>query len=130
VKMARRFHDDIAGSELLVLDDAGHFVWEDEPEATSRALVRFLDRHVRGGGRFGRGELRLRSDAHALDEDAVEYVAANPTGARLWRALAAGTDRDTLVAGLVESFEVPQAAAAADVDRFLAELRKRGLLEE
>jgi haloalkane dehalogenase len=47
VKMARRCHDEIDGSELLVLDDAGHFVWEDEPEATSRALVSFLEERVR-----------------------------------------------------------------------------------
>jgi haloalkane dehalogenase len=46
VKMARRFHEDIDGSELLVLEEAGHFVWEDEPEATSRAVVDFLGRRV------------------------------------------------------------------------------------
>jgi haloalkane dehalogenase len=46
VKMAGRFHDEIDGSELVVLDDAGHFVWEDEPEATSRALVDFLGRRL------------------------------------------------------------------------------------
>ena len=27
-----RFEREIPGSELVVLDDAGHFVWEDEPE--------------------------------------------------------------------------------------------------
>jgi haloalkane dehalogenase len=47
VKMARRFHDEIPGSELLVLDDAGHFVWEDEPDAAARALVDFLERRLR-----------------------------------------------------------------------------------
>jgi haloalkane dehalogenase len=46
VKMAGRFHDEIDGSELVVLDDAGHFVWEDEPDATSRALVDFLGRRL------------------------------------------------------------------------------------
>jgi haloalkane dehalogenase len=46
VKMARRFHEEIADSELVVLDEAGHFVWEDEPEATSRALVEFLERRL------------------------------------------------------------------------------------
>ncbi|MEA2431597.1 MAG: TAP-like protein [Thermoleophilaceae bacterium] len=46
VKMALRFHDELAGSELRVLDDGGHFVWEDEPEATSRALADFLERRV------------------------------------------------------------------------------------
>jgi haloalkane dehalogenase len=44
VKMAHRFHEEIAGSELVVLDDAGHFVWEDDPEASSRALAAFLGR--------------------------------------------------------------------------------------
>jgi haloalkane dehalogenase len=44
VKMAHRFHDEIAGSQLVVLDGAGHFVWEDEPEASSRALAEFLER--------------------------------------------------------------------------------------
>jgi haloalkane dehalogenase len=46
VKMARRFHDELAGSELVVLEDAGHFVWEDEPDAASQALVGFLERRV------------------------------------------------------------------------------------
>ena len=46
VKMAHRFHDELPGSELLVLDDAGHFVWEDEPAATSAAVVDFLGRRL------------------------------------------------------------------------------------
>ena len=46
VKMAQRFHDEIRDSELVVLDDAGHFVWEDEPERTGAALVDFLTRRV------------------------------------------------------------------------------------
>lgn len=45
-KMARRFHDEIPESELVVLDGAGHFVWEDAPEQTSRALVDFLERRL------------------------------------------------------------------------------------
>lgn len=46
VKMARRFHAEIRESELVVLDGAGHFVWEDEPDATASALVDFLERRV------------------------------------------------------------------------------------
>jgi haloalkane dehalogenase len=46
VKMAHRFHDELPGSELVVLDGAGHFVWEDAPEATTAALVGFLERRV------------------------------------------------------------------------------------
>jgi haloalkane dehalogenase len=44
VKMAHRFHEEIADSELVLLEAAGHFVWEDEPERTTAALVDFLDR--------------------------------------------------------------------------------------
>jgi haloalkane dehalogenase len=46
VRNAERFHAEIPGSELRVFDDAGHFVWEDEPESTSRTLVDFLERRV------------------------------------------------------------------------------------
>jgi len=47
VKMATRFHDEIHESELVTFEDAGHFVWEDEPEGTKAALVDFLERRVR-----------------------------------------------------------------------------------
>jgi haloalkane dehalogenase len=46
-KMAERFREEIPGSELRIFDDAGHFVWEDEPEAASGALVEFLERRIR-----------------------------------------------------------------------------------
>ncbi|HSZ13373.1 MAG TPA: alpha/beta fold hydrolase [Solirubrobacteraceae bacterium] len=44
VAMARRFHAELPGSELEVLDGAGHFVWDDEPEISTAALVDFLGR--------------------------------------------------------------------------------------
>ncbi len=46
VAMAQRFHDELPDSELVVLDGAGHFVWDDEPERTSAALVDFLRRRL------------------------------------------------------------------------------------
>jgi haloalkane dehalogenase len=46
VRMAHRFHEELPGSELAILEDAGHFVWEDEPERATRALVAFLERRV------------------------------------------------------------------------------------
>ena len=39
---AARYAEEIEGCEIEVLPDAGHFVWEDEPELTSERLVRFL----------------------------------------------------------------------------------------
>jgi haloalkane dehalogenase len=46
VKMARRFHEELPGSELVLLEDAGHFVWDDEPARTAGALVDFLQRRA------------------------------------------------------------------------------------
>jgi haloalkane dehalogenase len=47
VRNAERFHDEIPDSELVVFEDAGHFIWEDEPERAPAALVDFLERRVR-----------------------------------------------------------------------------------
>ena len=41
-KMAERFHREIPGSELHVIDHAGHFVWEEAPERSAAILVEFL----------------------------------------------------------------------------------------
>jgi haloalkane dehalogenase len=47
-RMAERFHSELTGSELTVLEQAGHFVWEDAPKETSELLVDFLARRVAG----------------------------------------------------------------------------------
>lgn len=41
---AHRLHNGIAGSELTVIEDAGHFVFETEPERCSEAILDFLER--------------------------------------------------------------------------------------
>jgi haloalkane dehalogenase len=46
VKMAHRFHEELPGSELVVFEGTGHFVWDDEPEQATRALVDFLQRRA------------------------------------------------------------------------------------
>jgi haloalkane dehalogenase len=43
-KMAERFHAEIPGSELVMFQQAGHFLWEDAPAETAHFLVEFLDR--------------------------------------------------------------------------------------
>lgn len=42
VRTATRFQRDIAGSRLVVIDDAGHMVHEEKPEAVNRAITSFL----------------------------------------------------------------------------------------
>ena len=44
VRMAHRFQAELPGAELSIFEEAGHFVWEDVPEASASALVEFLER--------------------------------------------------------------------------------------
>jgi haloalkane dehalogenase len=39
---ARRFERELANTELVLIEDAGHFVWEDAPERCADALRTFL----------------------------------------------------------------------------------------
>jgi haloalkane dehalogenase len=41
---AHRFERELADTELVVVDGAGHFVWEDAPERCAEATVAFLSR--------------------------------------------------------------------------------------
>jgi pimeloyl-ACP methyl ester carboxylesterase len=41
---AHRLRRELPHAELVVLEDAGHFVWEDEPERTAAALTDFVTR--------------------------------------------------------------------------------------
>jgi pimeloyl-ACP methyl ester carboxylesterase len=45
VDWAHKLHDAIPGSELSILEDAGHFSPEDQPEKISELLVKFLGKH-------------------------------------------------------------------------------------
>jgi hypothetical protein len=64
----------------------------------------------------------------ALEGRDSTYLAANSSGGLLWRMLARGATRDELAAALVEAYGVDAAPAAADVDRFVEQLRAAGLL--
>ena len=43
IRNATRFRQDIAGSQLVVIDDAGHMVHEEKPDAVNHAIVSFID---------------------------------------------------------------------------------------
>ena len=43
VKMAKRFRQEIPGSQLVLFKDAGHFVWIEAPGSVRRALDRLAD---------------------------------------------------------------------------------------
>ena len=50
------------------------------------------------------------------------------TGAFLWKLLEKGADREVLISSLLSEYEVDEATAAADVDRFVDKLREADLL--
>lgn len=58
-------------------------------------------------------------------------VSLNKTGVYLWNRLKDGATESEMTAGLIEQYDgVTEEKAAADVNAFLEELRKRSLLSE
>ncbi|MBQ3330457.1 MAG: PqqD family protein [Ruminococcus sp.] len=56
-------------------------------------------------------------------------IKLSESGAFLWKILEKGADREELIARILEEYEVDEATAAADIDRFLMRLREADLLE-
>lgn len=54
----------------------------------------------------------------------------NDTAAIVWRGIEEGLSRDQIVARVVESYDVDEPRAAADVDTFLQALVKAGIASE
>jgi hypothetical protein len=73
--------------------------------------------------------LETDGEVIALDETTLLYLGVNPSASLLWTELAAGASRDRLVQLLAGTYGLEPERAAADVDAFLAELRRRELLE-
>lgn len=57
-------------------------------------------------------------------------IRLNESGSFLWDRLAEETDRELLVAALLEEYDVDEGTARADVEKFLNTLRKAGVLDE
>ncbi|NNE11583.1 MAG: PqqD family protein [Ilumatobacter sp.] len=65
-----------------------------------------------------------------LDLDGSVYLKLNGSARLLWDRLGAPTDEASLAAELVERYGVDADRAAADTAAFVAELRRRSLLDE
>jgi Coenzyme PQQ synthesis protein D (PqqD) len=63
-----------------------------------------------------------------LDLEGSVYLKLNGSGRLLWERLAEGCTDGELAAALVERYRVAPERASADVDAFVAELRRRELL--
>jgi hypothetical protein len=70
----------------------------------------------------------LEGEAVLLHMDTKDYFRLNATAACVWKGLERGLDHDALVNELCANFEVEPPAAAAELDRLLAELEQRRLI--
>ena len=61
-------------------------------------------------------------------DDFSGIIKLTETGAFLWKLLEKGADREELISSLLSEYEVDEATAAADVDRFVDKLREADLL--
>ncbi len=65
-----------------------------------------------------------------LDLEGSVYLKLNGTARLLWERLAEGCDTSELSTSLVEHYGIDEQRASADVEGFLAELRRRKLVED
>ena len=56
-------------------------------------------------------------------------IKLSESGAFLWELLEKGAERDELVASLLSEYDVDEATASADADRFINSLNEAGLIE-
>jgi hypothetical protein len=72
----------------------------------------------------------VEGEVIAIDVDAAVYLAANGSGALLWKLLVPGATRGELVTALAEEYGLDTATSEADVDAFLGQLEEQGLLAD
>jgi hypothetical protein len=65
-----------------------------------------------------------------LDLRSSTYLSTNPAATLLWRLLERGATRSEMVRELLAEFDVAAQRAADDVDEFLRDCSRRGLLED
>ena len=80
-------------------------------------------------------KLSERFTEAAIDDEIVimrvdtgEFFSLTGTAATTWRLIDGNRNRDALLAALADEYSTDEAAIAADVDEFLAQLKETGLL--
>lgn len=56
-------------------------------------------------------------------------IKLSESGAFLWSILEKGADREELIAKMLDEYDVDEARAAADIDKFITKLKEADLLE-
>jgi hypothetical protein len=57
-----------------------------------------------------------------------QYFALNGVASRIWELLEKPVEPEAIAAGLTAEYDVPAATCAAQLERFLQQLRDRGML--
>ena len=71
----------------------------------------------------------IDGDLVVLDLSSSTYFTANASGSLLMKQLAEEQTPDQLIEALVAAFDIPEQLAQQDVERFVDELDRRGMLE-
>ena len=61
--------------------------------------------------------------------DFTGIIKITESGAFLWEKLEKGAERDELIAAMLEEYDVNEAIASADIDRFIEKLKEADLFE-
>lgn len=72
---------------------------------------------------------RIVGEMFIVDAARAEMHELNGTAALIWEGLAAGRTEKAIIAALLSEFEIEEKTARADLESFLKELEKAGLLE-
>jgi len=70
----------------------------------------------------------IEGEAVLLDLSSGQYFGLNEVGTRFWQHARELDDVDTIVARLLEEFEVEESVLEEDLEGFLGEMREAGLL--
>lgn len=57
-------------------------------------------------------------------------ITLNETGGLLWEKLSEGAEKKVLVDAILEVYDIDEATASADVDRFIEKVNSEGLIVE
>lgn len=71
---------------------------------------------------------KLEEELVMMDVDKGMYFSLNPIATRIWEMLEKSLTVDELVALLMEEYEIDQAQCTADVEEYLKEMEKLGLI--
>ena len=57
-------------------------------------------------------------------------MALNPVGAFIWKLLEKGATKDELVDAVLKEYEIDRDTASSDIDKYIAKLREKNIIED